>query len=105
MKTKIMILNVLNYSNDNGQGTRVSYVLVDEDKVADTERFKGFTQVDSFYYNQEVFKTLPLGIIGKVIEATFTTRPNYKNPLKVTNVLESVTFNGRTISLVQSEKQ
>lgn len=105
MKAKIMVLNILKYETDKGKGTRVSYVLLDEDKISDSENFKGLTQVDSFYYNHEVFDLLPLGIVGKVIEATFVARPNYKNALKVTHVLESVVFNGRTITLVQSEKQ
>lgn len=105
MKSKIMILNILKYSNDNGEGTRVSYVLLDDDKIADSDNFKGLTQVDSFYYNHKTFDLLPLGIVGKVIDATFVARPNYKNALKVTHILESVVFNGRTITLVQSKEQ
>lgn len=101
MKTNIMILNVLNYSKEDKEGTRLVYVLTDKSNFVDNSRFRGYTEINSFYDSKDVFDKITNDVIGKTVEATFGTKQDYKNPLKTTSVLESITYNGHTILLVQ----
>ncbi len=100
MKIKIMILNVLNYSKEDKEGTRVSYVLCDKSAFTDNDRFKGLTEVNSFYSSKTPFELITPDMIGKPLDANFVDKESYNNPLKTTKVLESIDFNGRTIKLV-----
>lgn len=96
MKDKIMITNVLSYSD----GVRLSYLLVGKNKLVENTKFKGFTELASYFNNQDVFEKINLDLIGKTLEAEFVPKQDYKNPLKSTLVLKSIIDNGNTIDLL-----
>lgn len=103
MKTKIMILNVLDYSKEGKEGVRVSYVLCDKTAFVDNERYRGLTEVNSFYTSRNVYTNITNEMIGKSLDGNFISKQDFKNPLKTTSILASIEYNGRTIELVQSQ--
>lgn len=95
-----MITNVLQYGKDDKAGTRISFLLVGKDRFSNTDKFRGYTPVESYIKGHEAFISIPIELIGKPIDATFKQMQDYNNPLNVRNILESLEFNGAIISLL-----
>lgn len=99
IKEKIVLLNVLKYSNDRGEGTRIGFIFADESKKVTTDKFIGYSEISQFY-NSSVFDKFNSDLIGKPITATFKTEQNPANPLRTRTLISSLEYNGRTINLL-----
>lgn len=100
MKEKIIITNVLCYEKEGISNTRITYLLVGKDRLANNSKFKGFTEITSFIKGDKCFNSITLEMIGKPLDALFESKPDYQNPLNVRNFLTSIDYNGSTIDLL-----
>ena len=100
MKHKIIIMNALDYSKAEKIGTRLVYYLVDDNGLVTNDKFKGYTEITSFYESKIPFEVLDTKYFNKVVDGEFVSKPNYKNPLRSSLELVSINVDGRSIKLV-----
>ena len=99
MKEKIVLLNVLKYSNDKGEGTRIGFIFADSDKMVDSDKFIGYSEISQFY-SPDVFSKIKKELIGKPVTATFKVVSNPGNPLRTRSIIEKLEHNGNVINLL-----
>lgn len=100
MQTQIMLLNVLTYEKEGKKGTRLGFIFAEKDSLGETDKFKGFKEISTYYDGHEVFNKIPLGFIGKPITAFITEKKNPFNPMKSTQVISSLSYENNTVDLL-----
>lgn len=99
MKVQVMLLNVLKYENEKGKGTRVGLIFCEKDSLQTTDKFKGFSEI-SLFYDSDVFEKIPVDFIGRPVTAYIVEKSSSKNPLRKTQVINSLEYENRTIDLL-----
>lgn len=97
MKSKIIILNVLNYEYDKKITTKIEFVIADKQ---DNKNFKGLTPIKSYYTGKDNFNKINMDMIGIPLDAVFEERPNYNNPLEIKRILKEFRYNNEVINLL-----
>jgi hypothetical protein len=102
MKERIVLLNVLKYKNDKGEGTRVGFIFANSDKVQDTDKFIGYSELSQFY-DADTFSKFKKEMIGKPVDAYFKVVSSPSNPLKTRSIIEKIEYENNVINLIQPE--
>ena len=102
MKEKIIIRSVLRSQNPKNayQGIRVAFDFASNKTMSDSANFKGITENACWYNDLTLFDKLPIEIIGKPVDATFKSIQNSRNPMRSVSTIETVYYNGESISLL-----
>lgn len=99
MDVNIMILNVLDYTKEGKEHSTLNFIFADKQYFQDTEKFLGYGSVTQFY-NKHIRNLIPSKAIGQPLKAHIGSRQGYRNPLKTTQVIESIEFDGKLINLL-----
>lgn len=100
MKTQIMLLNVLAYEKEERKGTRVGLIFVEKDSLQDSQKFKGFSEINLFYDGHDVFNKIPTSFIGRPVTAYIKEITNPINPMKKRQIISSIEYENNTIDLL-----
>lgn len=98
MKCKAILLNCLNYKKDGKVGTRIGFVLCDHND--ENDRFKGCSELSVFYNTDAIFNKIPKEMLLTPVDVTLRAISSFKNPLKSTLTIESISCNGRTVNIL-----
>lgn len=85
VQEEVIILNVMRYSNEKGEGCRVSLIFCE--KSQDSKNFKGCPVVDQFYTNPKVFDKISEDFRLTPVLATLSFEPNPNNPLRTRSII------------------
>lgn len=102
MKTKIMILSVLKYT-DKKTGevkTRLGFIFDDENYNVENSSFKGFSELSCFYDGDSVFDTITKDMIKKSLDCNIRVQQSVSNPLKTTSKIEKISYAGNVYNLL-----
>lgn len=86
MEIDVEVLNVLKYEDKNEKGkykTRISYRLLDPEKISKTDKFKGYAELSIYLDGTEVFDKFDTKYCGtqlkfKLIEESYPNNPMRK---------------------------
>lgn len=101
-ETEIMIISCLRYAKDDNVGSVLTYSLTDPELCKNSDNFVGGVPVTEFFKGAEVFKKIHDNLLSfETVTGHFKVQQDFKNPLKYTNKLDSVTTkDGNVISLL-----
>lgn len=102
METNIMILSAMDYEKEGKQHGVLNFIFADPQYFQKTDKYLGYNNCTQFY-NNFIRNVLPDEVIGKPVKAKLVSQSSLKDPLKVYNVIESITANGKVINLLQSK--
>lgn len=81
MEFDIMLLNIVSGKTKNGNNYySLGYVFLDNDMIADNEKFKGVTE-HRVFVNTDITKYLDVNSIFKKFKLVGDLVPDYRNPL------------------------
>ncbi len=102
MKEKIIIRSVLRSQNPKNafQGIRIAFDFTGEKAISNNANFKGTAENSCWYTDLKLFDKIPIELIGKPVDATFKAITNSRNPMKSISTIETIYYNGSSISLL-----
>lgn len=105
MEIEIKILNVMQWEKDGKRTGKLSFIIPN---ISKTDNYMGISDVSCFYkldLGEDFVGKFPKEIILQPVKAMLLERPNFKDKLAVSRIIESIKYNGRVISLLQSEQR
>ena len=99
MKEEILILNVLKYENEKGTGCRLGFIFNSDDKIQNTDKFRGYPEVSQFYDVSVFDKILP-EMIGVPVTAVIEQKSDTRNPLRTRQLITKLQYKNNVIDLV-----
>lgn len=93
MEIDVEILNVLKYEDKNNKGsykTRVSYRLLDPTKMANTDKFKGYSELAIYLNDTKLFDAFEPKYCGTALKLVLEKQPSAADPLKEYITLKAV---------------
>lgn len=103
MDIEIMVLNVMKYEKEGKVKSRLGYIMTNVECFSNSEKFKGYSELSQFADDTRFFDSIPVDFIGQKCTVEIKERTNPRNPLKSIKEFVSITHNGKTIPLVQSQ--
>lgn len=102
METTIMILSAMDYEKEGKEHGVLNFIFADAQYFQKTDKYLGYNNCTQFY-NNFIREVLTEDLIGKPVKAKLVSQTSSRDPLRTYNVIESITSNGKTISLLQSK--
>ena len=99
IQEEIIILNVMRYDNEKGKGSRVSFIMSNQEQ--NSKNFEGYPVIDQFYKDDtSVFDKITKDFIFEPVTATFEIKTNTKNPLRTNSILSRIENDSNVIDLL-----
>lgn len=100
MKVEIMILNLMKYEKDGVEKSRMGYIFTSKDTMANSDKFKGYSDQSVFFEDKRAIDRIPIEFIGKKSIGYVKDEPNPRNPLQPRKIFCSIECDGKTIDLL-----
>lgn len=92
MNIKVELLNVIRYERkeDKKVRTMINYRVINDDSLANNDKYKGYSVLTSYYDGDEVFKKIPHKLCGTAVDMFIEKVPSVTNPLKETSLVKKI---------------
>lgn len=90
MEYDVEILNLNTFEKDGVKKTRIGYRLLDPKTISNTDKFKGYADLNVFLNNTIAFDKINADICGKHVKFVFIEKPNPTNPMKKSVTLSKI---------------
>lgn len=91
---------IYNDKTTNEVKTRLGYIMAEPSMKQNTDKFKGYAELSSFYDGADNFNKIPVEFFGNVVIATLENKPNPRNPLREVKVIKSLKLGSNVVTLV-----
>lgn len=101
MLVNVEILNIIKYQNKDGKDSvRIGYRLLDKESIANTEKFKGYSELSIYLDNADVFDKISVDYCGIALKFKLEEIASPINPMRKKVVLKEILLNDKTICVL-----